>query len=72
MRTLTARTAGASDTISGWDVAHDFVKLAGYSGAEATTVANATHTNGSSTIALSDGTHITFAGVAQLSASSFT
>jgi hypothetical protein len=66
------RTGGFSDTISGFDPTHDFVKLAGYSVPETTVVQNATTTDGSATIALSDGTQITFAGIPQLNPSSFT
>ena len=66
------RTGGGSDTISGFDPAHDFVKLAGYSGNEASLAANAAVVGGSSVIALSDGTQITFAGVTSLNPASFT
>ena len=48
------------------------MKLAGYTGSTASDGAKATVANGSSTIALSDGTHITFAGVASLTPASFT
>jgi Ca2+-binding RTX toxin-like protein len=65
------RTAGAADTIGGWDPTHDFVMLAGYAGDEARTVMNATVANGSATIALPDGTQVTFAGVTQLNPASF-
>ena len=69
---VAGRTAGASDTIAGFDPTHDFVKLAGYSGSEASVVANAAVVGGSSVIALSDGTRITFAGVSTLNPTSFT
>ena len=69
---VNGRTVGSTDTIAGWNAAHDFVKLGGYTGGTAAMLSAATVSNGSTTIALSDGTHITFAGVTQLSAGSFT
>jgi Ca2+-binding RTX toxin-like protein len=69
---VNGRTAGSADTISGFDPSHDFVKLAGYSGTTASMLAAATVANGSATISLSDGTSVTFAGLTQLNASSFT
>jgi hypothetical protein len=69
---VAGQTAGGSDTISGWDPTHDFVKLAGYATQEAQVVAGASVSNGSAVLTLSDGTHITFAGVTSLQSSSFT
>jgi serralysin len=50
----------------------DFVKLDGYgSGAAAAALATASFAGGGTTIALIDGTHVTFQGVTALTASSF-
>lgn len=63
------RTAGGSDTITGFNAAHDHVTFYGQSAAAA--LQTAVVANGSTTISLQDGTQVMFAGVTQLGAGSF-
>ncbi|MBV9736308.1 MAG: hypothetical protein JO209_10410, partial [Acidisphaera sp.] len=64
--------AGGSDSISGFNTATDHITLQGYgSGAVAAALGSATVAGGSTTLMLSDNTHITLVGVTNLTSSSF-
>lgn len=65
-------SAGGNDTITGFDTATDHLTLQGYgSDAVATALGSATVAGGSTTLLLSDNTHVTLTGVTDLTSSSF-
>lgn len=64
--------AGGTDVIGNFKLGTDLVGLTGYGSTEiSTALSTATVTNGSTSISLTDGTHITFLGVAHLTSSAF-
>jgi Ca2+-binding RTX toxin-like protein len=69
---FTEGTAGGSDVLQNFVPGRDIIALHGYSEAVATILSHDTVKGGSTTVALSDGTHITLDGVTKLTASSFT
>ena len=60
-----------TDTITGFDPSHDFVKLTGYPADTASVLSAAVLVNGSTILTLPDGTRVTFAGVMHFDPTSF-
>ena len=63
---------GRTDVIAGFNATADFISVPGAaSGTITAMLSAATHTGGNTTIALADGSNVTFVGLANLTASSF-